>query len=166
MQKKLFVFGLILLQLTSLPAAINQVCVTVTGICCEYCTQEIEKNFRQLHGLNDVRVFPHPGLVEVDWNPDFPLHAAILLQPFNNTRFTAAEIDIDLEGTFSSSNTSPHIKSEPDGAIFFIDNMNSAPMQRLREGDVVRLRGYLTNRQGFNFVVVRQIMSINEQLSS
>lgn len=166
MRKKLFVCGFILFQLASLSAAVNQICVTVTGICCEYCKQEIEKNFRQLQGLNDVRIFPHPGLVEVDWNPDFPLHAALLLQPFSNTRFTATEIDIDLEGTFSFKNTSPHIKSEPDGAIFFIDNMNSAPMQKLCEGDVVRLRGYLTNRQGFNFIVVRQIMSISEQSSN
>ncbi len=162
MLQKFILSFFLLLQASTLPAIVNQVRLTLTGICCEFCSSEIEENFRAMHGLNDLQIFPHAGIVEIDWNPELPLHAALLLQPVSNTRFAITDIFVDFEGTFHNYHTAPHIRSDYDGAMFFIDNMNATQLKDIKEGDIVRVKADLTNKQGFNFIVVREVVSIRE----
>ena len=88
-----------------------------------------------------------------------PFHSKTLFATFSYTQFILKQIDVDVEGTLEKKNGTLVLHASPADSLFFIDNRehlnlpNGSPTQR------IRLKGYVTNRQGCNMLTVTKVLS-------
>ena len=143
----------------SLQAEIYQITLAFQGMCCEFCPKNISDHIKKVPGVQDVTVFPREDMVLVEWNQMTPFNSAIFSKIFyNHTLFKLLQVEVEVEGTFDKKKGDTVLRSLPDNSFFYIENANTFSLGRYPEDKLIRLKGVVHNQQGFNFMMVTDVL--------
>jgi copper chaperone CopZ len=153
-----FLLTVFCLCLSTLSAEIYQIRVTIDGMDCSYCARSVVNDLKDLKGLESVQIWAMEGLGTITWKTDTPFQCVQLNKIFANSKLLLRLIEVDVEGTIEEKHGTMILHSHPDNSIFYIDNRENLQVSRLKQGQVVRLQGNVTNRQGFNMLYVTNVL--------
>ena len=155
LRKICFLFAI--LSMASLQAEINELTLCMQGIDCSFCAKEIRDQLQALEQVEHVDVFPHSGIVSVDWKKDTQFHSFYLFQPFLDGKFMVKEASIDLQGVYHVNGQLRTIETQ-DGSLFHVESRVRHLLDEVLDGDTVRVRGVVTDNHGFNFLVIQNLL--------
>ena len=152
--------------ISPLASEIYEIRLTIENIACPYCGKSIVQELKEIQGVQDTKIWPMEGIGVIQWKKDIPFYAVQLFRTFYKTQFFLKEVDVDVEGIIREKKGATILESLPDGSIFYLDNpqdlhldtFDSLSTRSLKEGVQVRLRGMCTSQQGFNFLLVKEVL--------
>ncbi|MDB6081763.1 MAG: hypothetical protein JWO53_1035, partial [Chlamydiia bacterium] len=158
-----FFLSILTLCLTNaaLPGEIFEIKLVVHNVDCEFCNRSILEELRSIPGVANTGVFTPEGVEEITWKGATPFQSAQFFKTFAKTKFLLKQICIDVEGIIEIKKDVMTLRSRPDNSIFFIDNQNEKTVAELKDGQSIRLKGYVTSQQGFNFLIVQEVLPEN-----
>jgi copper chaperone CopZ len=156
LSRLLILLSLFLLQ--PLSAEIYEIQLTIGNMVCPYCAKAVVEDVKEIKGVETVKVWPQEGIGLISWKDDEPFQCAQLFRTFARTQFALRQITIDVEGTIEKRRGALTLRSEPENSVFYIDNGESLQVSKLKEGELVRVRGLVTNQQGFNILVITTVL--------
>jgi copper chaperone CopZ len=159
MAKIYTVFFLILMIVASpLRSGIYELRLTIDDMTCPYCGRSVVDQLKKIAGVESAQVWALDGFGLVNWKENVPFQSALLFRKFAETRFLLKTIEIDVEGVVEKKKGALILVSKPDNSVFYIDNLQDYTVAKLKEGQTVRLKGFVKNQQGFNFLVATEVL--------
>jgi len=151
-------FSIVLTCIASLTAEIYEIRLTIDNMCCPYCARSVNDQLKKIKGVENAQIWAMEGFGFVNWKDTVPFQSAELYRKLAETKFLLKSIEIDVEGVIELKKGAMLLVSKPERSIFYIDNRQDYAISKLKEGQTVRLKGFVTNQQGFNFFVVTEVL--------
>lgn len=151
----LFLFAAPLAELSS---EIYEIRLTVGNMECSFCGRSVRDTLKTVPGVENAEVFYMDGFVDIFWKNNMPFQAVQLIKKLGSTQFALKEIDVDVEGTIVEKKKALVLESKPENSHFYIEDRRDSKSSELKVGQIVRVKGIVTNQHGFNFINVREIL--------
>jgi copper chaperone CopZ len=124
---------------------------------CPYCHKAILTQLEKVPGIAQCTIFDKEGSIHIEWSGELPFQSSQFFKLLRQEDYCLKTIEIDLEGQIEEKKKALILYSEPDTSFFFIDRQ-SPGVSQLRTGDLIRVRGEVTQEHGNNILTVKEII--------